>query len=95
MGVPMSTWKFWGSRTLSPVTVVMREISGLPRTTASYTAAAVPTFWQTTPISAGSPPLGTCLPVRISISCFSPPEGYLVGNTTTRISSPAIAARMA
>ncbi|MNV96238.1 hypothetical protein D3C71_1912220 [compost metagenome] len=59
----------------------MREISGLPSTTASWMALQVPTFWQRMPISAGRPPLGTSTPVRIWISCFSPPEGYLVGKT--------------
>ena len=27
------------------------------------------------------PPCGTCLPVKICVSCFAPPEGYLVGMT--------------
>ena len=35
MGVPISTSKFWGSLTASPVTVVIREINGRPVTTAS------------------------------------------------------------
>ena len=80
-GVPISASTFIGRASASPVSVVMREISGLPSTTASWMATQVPTFWQSMPMSAGSPPLGTSRPVRIWISCFSPPEGYLVGNT--------------
>ena len=95
MGVPSSTLKLPGRRTASPVTVVIREISGLPFTMASWMATTLPTFWQMMPTSSGSPPLGTCLPVRISISCFSPPEGYLVGKETTSIPEPCAAARSA
>ena len=80
-GVPINASTFIGSASASPVSVVMREISGLPSSTASWIATQVPTFWQSMPISVGSPPLGTSSPVRIWISCFSPPDGYLVGNT--------------
>ena len=80
MEVPSRTSKFCACARASPVTVVILEINGSPNSTARCTATAVPTFEQTTPTSAGSLPLGTCLPVRISISCFSPPEGYLVGD---------------
>ncbi len=82
-GVPSSTSTFIGRARASPVRVVIREISGLPRITASWMATQVPTFWQSIPISAGRPPLGTSTPVSIWISCFSPPDGYLVGNTRT------------
>ena len=80
-GVPISASTFIGRASASPVRVVIRAISGLPSTTASCTATAVPTFWQRMPMSAGRPPAGTSRPVRIWISCFSPPDGYLVGNT--------------
>ncbi|CAM5584687.1 hypothetical protein SSTU70S_06422 [Stutzerimonas stutzeri] len=80
-GVPISASTFIGRARASPVSVVIREISGLPSSTASWMATQVPTFWQSMPMSAGRPPLGTSSPVRIWISCFSPPDGYLVGNT--------------
>src|SRR5690606_40205714 len=70
----MSTSKLPGCCTASPVTVVMREIKGSPNCTARYTAAAVPTFWHTSPRLAGMPPAGTSSPVKILISCFSPPR---------------------
>ena len=91
-GVPISASTLPGRASAAPVSVVMREISGLPSSTASWMATQVPTFWQRMPISAGSPPLGTSTPVRIWISCFSPPDGYLVGNTRTWKSCPAQAA---
>ncbi len=94
-GVPISTSTFIGRARASPVRVVMREISGLPSSTASWTATQVPTFWQSMPISAGRPPLGTSSPVRIWISCRSPPEGYLVGNTFTVNGRSPMAARTA
>ncbi|MCY1552117.1 hypothetical protein D9M68_884940 [compost metagenome] len=47
------------------------------------------------PISAGRPPLGTSTPVRIWISCFSPPDGYLVGNPRTLNGRSPTAARTA
>ena len=82
-GVPISASTFIGRASASPVRVTIREISGLPCTTASWMATAVPTFWQSMPMSAGRPPAGTSRPVRIWISCFSPPDGYLVGKTRT------------
>ncbi len=45
-----------------------------------------PTFCTIKPISAGIFPFGTSKLVRIFISCFSPPEGYLVGMTLITIS---------
>ena len=75
MGVPTRTSRLRGSRTARPVTVTTREISGRPRSTASATAAMVATFWQTMPICAGMPWLGTSRPVRMRINWRSPPLG--------------------
>ena len=74
-GVPIGTRKLPGEVTPRPVTVTMRSISGLPRRTASATATAVATFWQTMPIADGMPWDGTSLPVSSFINCFSPPLG--------------------
>ncbi len=94
-GVPISASTFIGRANASPVRVVIREISGLPSSTASWMATQVPTFWQSMPMSAGRPPLGTSSPVRIWISCFSPPEGYLVGKTLSTKGRSPMAARTA
>ncbi len=97
-GVPSRTSRLHGWAMPSPVSVTTREISGRPSSTASATAAAVATFWQTMPICAGMPWLGTSRPVSTRISCFSPPLGYLVGICTTSIAdSPdrATASRIA
>jgi hypothetical protein len=59
----MRTSKFPGATNAGPVTVVIREVSGWPRHTARPTAAAVPTFRQTSPMSGGRPPRGTWRPV--------------------------------
>ena len=66
----------------------MRCVSGAPSMMARLVATAVPGLTQSSPISAGIPPEGTCWPVRISIICFSPPEGYLVGKVASSISAP-------
>ena len=91
IGVPIRASKLPGSRTASPVMVTTREISGVPSKTACATATAVPMFWHITPISAGMPPLGTSMPV----SCFSPPDGYLVGTTAISVWVPSVAFRSA
>ena len=79
-----------------PVTVVMRSTSGLPSVTASAMAAAVLTLNTSAPASAGNLPRGTCRPVTTSMSCFSPPCGYFVGNAITSMPScPAAAFRIA
>ena len=46
-----------------------------------------PTLWDKMPMLAGMPPNGTWRPVRTSMSCFSPPDGYLVGITHTSMSA--------
>ncbi len=74
-GVPISASTFIGRSRAPPARVVIREISGRPRTTASCTAARVPTFWHRMPMSAGRPSAGTSLPVSNWISWRSPPEG--------------------
>ena len=92
MGVPSITRRLPGFFSDIPVTVVIRSVSGLPSMSASRTAMAVLGFWHKMPISAGIPPEGTCISNRISMSCFSPPEGYLVGKVTTSAISSACAA---
>ena len=76
IGVPMRTRRFDGLARDLPVIVTMRSTSGLCFCTASYTANAVPTFCTTAPVAIGRAPLGTCLRITASISCFSPPCGY-------------------
>ena len=85
MGVPISASRFCGLPIAPPVIVTMREINGVPWWTAWLIAATVPIFWHTMPTSAGMRPLGTSTPVNNRTSCFSPPEGYLVGTTTISI----------
>ncbi|CAH9052252.1 hypothetical protein PSECIP111951_00578 [Pseudoalteromonas holothuriae] len=82
---PISAHTFCGLSIVLPVTVTTRSINGLPLFTASLTANKVPTFCTNTPMSAGIPLLGTSFEVRTRISCFSPPEGYLVGIVRTKI----------
>ena len=48
-------------------------------------ATAVPTFCINTPIWEERAPEGTSFPVKIFVSCFAPPDGYLVGITRTKI----------
>jgi hypothetical protein len=43
-----------GQATPLPVTVTIRDTTGSPVVTNRATAAAVPTFWQTTPMAGGS-----------------------------------------
>ena len=88
IGVPRQAVTFCGEASASPVSVTMRCVNGAPSIMARLAATAVPGFTQTSPISAGIPPDGTCWPVRISIICFSPPEGYLVGKVASSISAP-------
>ncbi len=95
IGVPIRHSTFIGWRKAVPVKVVMRDTNGRPRYTASCTATAVPTFWQTTPIWAGSWPVGTSWPVMILISWRSPPDGYRVGMLTTCQSGVCTACCMA
>ena len=78
MGTPMGTSRLRGWPTPRPVRVTMREIRGLPSKAASAMAATVAMFWQTMPIWAGISRLGTSWPVRMRMSCFSPPEGCLL-----------------
>ena len=88
-GVPMRTRRFRGSFTPAPVTVTTRSMSGLPRATASWTAAAVPTFCTTTPTSNGRPPLGTSRFRMALMSCFSAPWGYFTLRGTTSTGAPS------
>ena len=87
ISVPISAQTFCACLMVLPVTVTTRSMSGLPRSTASLIANKVPTFCTNTPISAGMPALGTSREVSTLISCFSPPEGYLVGTERTKILS--------
>ena len=80
--VPIGTSRFDGTATW-PVTVVILSIKGFPSTIASAIAAAVATFITIAPMSIGSPPLGTSLPVTAFIICFSLPCGYFVLRTCT------------
>ena len=102
IAVPSRASTLCGWPNASPVRVMTREIIGSPKHTARCTARTVPGLCTTTPTSAGRPRLGTSRLVNNLISCFSPPEGYLVGTTTTsrRASSAgsrvsALRARMA
>ena len=93
-GVPRRAQTLPGRLTDSPVKVTTRSVNGSPSITARFTANAVPTFCINTPMSDERPPCGTCLPVRICVNCFAPPEGYLVGITRRLIScAPASTAR--
>ena len=83
MAVPRRASTLCGCCRASPVRVTTREIIGSPKHTARCTARTVPGLCTTTPTSAGRPRLGTSRSVSSLISCFSPPEGYLVGTTTT------------
>ena len=85
--VPILTRRFFWYVT-TPVTVVILSINGLPKRTALYMAAAVPTFWTTTPTSIGRPPEGTSRFKVAFISCFSAPCGYFTSKPITRIFGP-------
>ena len=86
IGVPIRVRKLLGCLSSLPVTVTMRSKSGLFFITASYTAKAVPTFWMMAPTDTGSAGgAGTWRRTTASISCFSPPWGYLVFRGTTSI----------
>ncbi len=85
-GVPRRAQTLPGCATASPVRVTTRSVRGSPSMTARLTAKAVPTFCISTPMSDERPPCGTCLPVRICVSCFAPPEGYFVGITRSMMS---------
>ncbi|CRZ97188.1 Uncharacterised protein [Vibrio cholerae] len=67
------------------MSVTTRRIRGSPCTIARAIACNEPTFCTIKPISAGIPPFGTSKLVRILMSCFSPPDGYLVGITRITI----------
>ena len=83
--VPTLTKKSCGWDIAPPVTVTILDIRGLPSTTASYMAYAVPTFWTIHPISAGNLPVGTSLFNIADISCFSEHWGYFVYKIFTSI----------
>ena len=67
-GVPMGARTLQGRATPLPVTVTTRETRGSPRTAQRAMAAAVATFWQSTPASAGKRPEGTSIPVTAVIN---------------------------
>jgi hypothetical protein len=76
-----------GRRTPLPVTVTTRAMHGIPSRTRRATAAAVPTFWHTTPTRGGSPSCGTSRPVTAAISGPSAPRGNTAGSARTSTQS--------
>ncbi len=84
--MPSGTQTLRGVSKVLPVKVTTRLTIGSPSITARLIAYSDPTFCTRIPISAGIPPAGTSLFVRTLISCFSPPEGYLVGITRITMS---------
>ena len=76
-GTPSGTTKFDGSFTAFPLTVTILSVSGLPVLNASPILYTVSILNTIAPTSAGSPPVGTFLPVIAFMSIFSAPCGYL------------------